>query len=277
VFLPERLAKLAPAHRLRKAALLLEVLEREGLAALRRNQSPLPSFNQAFRIAQILNALHETPREVVEAGDMLLSFSPNERASVAPSLTSEDHGDALRALDAFRHALLREGGQSRADWDLIDPDTGLAAEARRPLIGLRVYFEDIRSPFNVGSMLRTAEAFGFEEALLSPSCADPIHPRAQRSAMGAASLLPWRRAGLEALVDAGPAFALELGGAALGSFDFPESGIVVVGSEELGVSRNAIELCALGAVSIPMRGAKASINVGVAFGILANVWTSKIG
>lgn len=276
MFLPERLAKLSPAHRLRKAALLLEAHERMGLAALRRDPPSIPDLKQAFRIAELLRSLPETPREVVEAADGLLSFSPRVGAEPSSEWSAEVHTDALRALDAFRHALLRKSGQSRADWDLIDPETGFLAEARRPFSGLRVYFEDIRSPFNVGSMLRTAEAFGFEEALLSPSCADPRHPRAERSAMGAASLLPWRRSGLEALIDNGPSFALELGGPALGSFVFPESGIVVVGSEELGVSRNALELCALGRVSIPMRGAKASINVGVAFGILANVWTSQI-
>ena len=95
--------------------------------------------------------------------------------------------------------------------------------------------------------------------------------------MGATSLLPWDRAGLEVLGDLGPAFALELGGTPIAAFDFPERGIVVVGSEELGVSRGALEFCGRGKVSIPMRGAKASINVGVAFGILANAWASKVG
>ena len=95
--------------------------------------------------------------------------------------------------------------------------------------------------------------------------------------MGATSLIPWKRAELEALTDFGPSFALELGGSPLEGFEFPGGGMVVVGSEELGVSEGALRLCALGKVSIPMRGAKASINVGVAFGILAQAWASKVG
>lgn len=258
MFAPERLRKLSPSHRLRKAALLLTEEERELLAAgdLSRG-SP-----RARAIAALLAALPETPAPTRALAEALAKAT----------------GDAeLRAIDALRHELYRQGGQSPADWDLIDPETGLGLGERRPFPGLRAYFEDIRSPFNIGSMLRTAEAFGIEEVLLSPSSADPGHPRASRSAMGAAALLPWRRAGLDELESLGPAFALELGGTPLDEFVFPETGIVVLGSEELGVSEGALGRCALGKVSIPMRGAKASINVGVAFGVLLSRWTARLG
>jgi len=216
---------------------------------------------------------------VIAAAAAYLMSSTGKHPSIPPDLSGghvgpdEEAGDArLRALDGLRHALLREGGQSRADWDLIEPFTGLVSGERRPLAGLRAYFEDIRSPFNVGSMLRTAEALGLEEAVLSPGCADPSHPRAARSSMGAASIISWRRGGLETLDGRGPFFALELGGTPLGEFPFPTRGVIVLGSEELGLSREALERCDYGRVSIPMRGAKASLNVGVAFGIALAAW-----
>lgn len=273
MFAPERLAKLAPLHRLRKAALLLELLEREllGSGDAAAGQGALGT---AGRIASVLLRLPETPATVLEAAAALEeALSAAGGGEAGAGLAAEA---ALRRLDELRHSLLREGGQSRADWDLIDPETGSRAGARRPLPGLKAYLEDLRSPFNVGSMLRTGEALGLEELILSPRTADPGHPRAARSSMGAAELLPWRRAGLEALEAEGPAFALELGGCPLEDFEFPDRGIVVLGSEELGVSREALERCALGAVSIPLRGAKASLNVGVAFGILLQAWASRI-
>jgi TrmH family RNA methyltransferase len=140
---------------------------------------------------------------------------------------------------------------------------------------MKVYLEDLRSPFNVGSIFRTADAFGVEELLLSPSCADPAHPRAQRSAMGAIGLLPWRRAGLESLKGY-PVFALELGGADIADYSFPDNGIAILGSEELGISREIRALCSAGIVSIPMNGAKGSLNVAVAFGILMHAWTQSL-
>jgi TrmH family RNA methyltransferase len=92
--------------------------------------------------------------------------------------------------------------------------------------------------------------------------------------MGSVELVPWRRSSLDCISKEIPIFALELGGTELDLFSFPPEGIVVLGSEELGISREVKELCRYGTVSIPMSGAKASLNVGVAFGILMYAWTS---
>jgi TrmH family RNA methyltransferase len=73
-------------------------------------------------------------------------------------------------------------------------------------------------------------------------------------------------------------FALELGGSPIGEFAFPARGIVLVGSEELGLSPEALRLAdrSLGRVSIPQAGAKRSLNVAVAFGILMQRWFSVL-
>jgi TrmH family RNA methyltransferase len=258
---PERLAKLAPSHRLRKAALLLAGVERDLLGGGAKAASAL-EYGRA--LASWL------------AGDPATPKTLRILATAAARCDDQEGETGLRSLDALRHSLMRESGQAPADWDLLDPETGKEASARNYLPGIRAWFEDIRSPFNVGSMLRSAEAFGLEEVIISPASADPAHPRALRSAMGADRLIPWRRGGIEVLGEFGPAFALELVGGPIDEFAFPERGIVVLGSEELGVSRPALAACSLGSVRIPMRGAKASINVGVAFGILLERWTSRL-
>ena len=51
----------------------------------------------------------------------------------------------------------------------------------------------IQNPGNLGAMLRSAAAFGFQEALLGPSCADPFNKKAIRGSMGAIFLMPVRR------------------------------------------------------------------------------------
>ena len=94
--------------------------------------------------------------------------------------------------------------------------------------------------------------------------------------MGAVDLLAWRRAELESLAGDLPLFALELGGQSIETFIFPEKGIVLLGSEELGISPRARELCTYGIVSIPMSGAKGSLNVAVAFGILMQAWARSL-
>ena len=247
------LRKLHGNGRIRKSAILLERLERgcvseAGLADADRSARELAAF---------LLSEAESSQEATLAARLFLDPANLE--------------SPLRKLNDFRHALMRSSGQAPADWDFIGHERN--ESDRSPIPGLRVYLEDIRSPFNVGTILRTAEAFGFEEALLSPGCADPRHPRALRSAMGAVDMIPWRRIDDSDLEELVPLVALELGGEDIWNFKFPAKGTLVLGSEELGISARTLSLPGLSRISIPMRGKKASINVAVAFGIAAQAWS----
>ena len=73
-----------------------------------------------------------------------------------------------------------------------------------------------------------------------------------------------------------PVFALETGGTPIKDFIFPQKGIVIIGSEELGISPEALAQADHGTVTVPMTGIKASLNVGVAFGILMHAWTQSM-
>jgi TrmH family RNA methyltransferase len=186
-----------------------------------------------------------------------------------------------RALNVMRHLILAETGRSPADWDFFDTEGKLDPASRRPFPGMTVYLEDIRSPFNVGAMFRAAESFGAEKVFLSPFCADPRHPRAERSAMGCVDVLPWERREFFNAADAGcgrPVFALETGGTPLADFPFPRQGLLIAGSEELGVSPAALAVAdtSLGRVTIPCYGAKGSLNVSVAFGIVMQAWAAAL-
>ncbi len=249
---PGALKKLHGNGRLRKCALLLEKLEIQS-----GSETGAGAVEAASRdIAEFLVSEAESPLEVILAAGRFLDPGNKE----AP----------VRKLNDFRHALMKASGQAPADWDFLDH--GPEKVERKPIPALRVYLEDIRSPFNVGTIIRTAEAFGFEEVLLSPDCADPRHPRAIRSAMGAVDLIPWRRCDFSELETMTPLMALELGGTEIQDFVFPRKGTLILGSEELGVSAMLLSLDGVERISIPMRGMKASINVAVAFGIAANAW-----
>jgi TrmH family RNA methyltransferase len=199
--------------------------------------------------------------------------------------------DVRRAINVIRHILLAETGRSPADWDLLDGEGVLDVTKRRIFGGVQVYFQDIRSPFNVGAMFRTAESFGVEKVFLSPLCADPRHPRAERTAMGCVDVLPWERlredpfvsvtsgeAPLGGVIFDAPVFALETGGTPLKEFRFPEKGLFIVGSEELGVSPKALAAsdASLGRVSIQTYGAKGSLNVSSAFSIAMQRWAEAL-
>jgi TrmH family RNA methyltransferase len=75
-----------------------------------------------------------------------------------------------------------------------------------------------------------------------------------------------------------PLFALETGGTSLADFHFPVRGILIAGSEELGVSPRALAAAdaSLGRVSIPTWGAKGSLNVSGAFAIVMHTWAEYL-
>jgi len=183
----------------------------------------------------------------------------------------------VRDIEHLRFGLMEHLGAAPADWDFYDPEGGGMTRDQAVLIPAGVYLDDIRSPFNVGAIFRTAEAFGAEHVHLSAYTADPEHKRAYRTSMGCVEILPWSRTALEALDDE-PFLALEVGGTPVEEFEFPARGIVAIGSEELGISpevrRRAQE--SRGIVSIATGGAKGSLNVSVAFGILMHRWFAAL-
>jgi TrmH family RNA methyltransferase len=262
MFLAYKLERLPPGQRRRKLVLLLTGIERDLSTG-----KDLPSCDEVY-VLSLVRLVLEDPKVDLPAA-----------AELGRLLLSENGGRGLlRICNCARHALLSAVGSFPAEWDLVhsEANNGDTEVVRFFHPGISAYAEDIRSPFNLGSIFRTAEAFGAEKMILSPLCVPPSHPRAQRSAMGCIDYLPWERLPLQNLPAALPVFALETGGIPIGEFEFPSQGIVIIGSEELGVSPEGLSRASYGRVSIPMAGIKASLNVGVAFGILMQAWTSYL-
>jgi RNA methyltransferase, TrmH family len=254
-----RLRELSPRTRMRKMARILQGFEVE-LAGGR-------AIDRGY-LGGLLGLLgDQAPADALRAAGML-----------AAAIDAAEDAAILRGLNTLRHDLLRALHTEPAEWDLVRPETGTLDRSGIAVFPMIVFLEDIRSPFNVGSIVRTAEAFGAEQILLSPRTPLPTHPRAEKTSMGASRALPWKVAELASLRGRTDVFALELGGTPLDSFPFPAAGIVLVGSEELGLSPEALELAAAGCgrVSIPLAGAKRSLNVAVAVGILLQAWARSL-
>ena len=89
-------------------------------------------------------------------------------------------------------------------------------------------------------------------------------------------MIPWRYDPLSLLEGRTGLVALELGGTPLERFEFPRAGVLLVGSEELGLSAEALALAGGGRVSIPMAGAKRSLNVAAAFAVAMHAWAARL-
>lgn len=268
---PAKLFQLEGGQKRRKLALTFGALERDirGIAE-KGTEYSFTSMSRRQYIRQLVKILLK---------DEKMDVSSKEELEI---LLKNDDFDELRVCNVARNALLVIIGTFPAEWDLvIAPHTPPADEngvvrKRDFFEGMCVYAEDIRSPFNIGSIFRTAEAMGADKVFISPRCIDPTQPRAIRSGMGCIETMGWERLDLENLPADLPVFALETGGTDINEFVFPEKGICIIGSEELGVSPDALKKATYGHVTIPMKGLKASLNVGVAFGILMQKWVEAI-
>lgn len=272
---PGKLFQLEGGQKRRKLALTFGALERDILGIAEKGMEySFANLPRAEYIKQVAAVLLRDPK---------LS---EESAAQLRKLLATEPLDELRLCNYARNTLLELLGTFPAEWDLViaphnpaaagtqSPDSTVLARDFYP--GVCVYAEDIRSPFNIGSIFRSAEAMGAEKVLISPHCIDPTQPRAIRSGMGCIETMGWERVSLEELPPDIPVFALETGGTPIEEFKFPEKGICIIGSEELGVSPEALARATYGTVTIPMKGLKASLNVGVAFGILMQKWVESL-
>lgn len=139
--------------------------------------------------------------------------------------------------------------------------------------GSYLVLEGMQDPGNVGTIWRTADAFGAEGLLLLPGCADPFSPKTIRAGMGASFRLPvWELtlAQLETLLRASelPLYATALRDDAerLGAVSLRDAA-VVIGSEGRGISKEALSLCDR-ALKIPMRERCESLNAAVAASVI---------
>ena len=153
-----------------------------------------------------------------------------------------------------------------------------AEEYRRAeKVPLVVVLDDVRSMHNVGSVLRTADAFRLEGVWMCGITGTPPHAEIHKTALGAEDSVDWRycTTALEAvkkLKEEGvEVLAMEQaeGSTMLQDFSRDPSRryAIVLGNEVKGVHQEVIDQCD-GCLEIPQNGTKHSMNVSVAAGIV---------
>ena len=145
---------------------------------------------------------------------------------------------------------------------------------KTPLI---VVLDDVRSMHNVGSVLRTADAFRLEAVYLCGITGCPPHAEIHKTALGAEESVNWRyfNTALEAVEELKGrgviVYSIEQaeGSTKLPQFQ-PELGksyAIVMGNEVKGVHQEVID-ASDGCLEIPQFGTKHSMNVSVTAGIV---------
>ena len=138
---------------------------------------------------------------------------------------------------------------------------------------LELILDSVGQPFNVGSIIRTAAAFGVGQLWLCGDSASPDHPAARKTALGTERLIRWQREPAAAKAAAASAgglrvIAIELtdGAVPLHEADLSGDVCLALGNEDRGCS--AALLAAADVVAyIPQTGRVGSLNVAAATAI----------
>lgn len=148
----------------------------------------------------------------------------------------------------------------------------------RSLTGRRyVLLDGVQDPGNVGTILRTLDAFDADGLLLTGGCADPYGWKAVRSSMGAVFRRPIYSGTPEELAALLHRSGLSLYGAALreDTVDARQADYtrctLAIGSEGRGLSREVLDLCGQ-TIRIPMSDRCESLNASIAAAVL--LWES---
>lgn len=136
--------------------------------------------------------------------------------------------------------------------------------------GLIVVLDCVQDPGNMGTILRTADAFGVAGVILGEGCADPFAPKPLRASMGSVYHVPiWSGNVVSELKKLSKQNFTLCCGHLEGDEVFPEVTkrmALVIGNEGNGVSDEAADLCVK--YRLPMYGFAESLNASVAAGIM---------
>lgn len=133
--------------------------------------------------------------------------------------------------------------------------------------------DNVQDPGNVGTMIRTADAFNYDGVILGKGTVDLFNDKVIRATQGSLFHLPVVKADLQTLLPDLQARGVRLIASTLEEavpleeVTVPNSCAVIVGNEGSGVASNIQELSDL-KVKISINGRAESLNVGVAAGIL---------
>ena len=213
--------------------------------------------------------LVEGPKMVFECVNSALEIV---RLVVREDYAGETYGlpTVILGTDAFRAVCDEKTPQA------------VCAEVRIPHIRLAspkgscLLLDGVADPANIGAIVRTAVAAGYEELYLA-DCADPYAPKSVRASMSGvffAKLMQGSREEILGALHGIPLIAADMDGESVFSFNPPEKFCIAIGNEGSGLT-DEVNNRAKYTVKIPMGPHTESLNAAVSAGIMMYMLKSK--
>lgn len=136
--------------------------------------------------------------------------------------------------------------------------------------GRAILLDGVSNPGNMGAIIRTANAAGYNEIYITDDCTDPYAPKSVRASMSGLFFTNLRFGTREEILSAlgdTPLLVGDMDGENVFAFDAPEKFVLAIGNEGNGISKEVFAR-ATKRVKIPMQSTQESLNAAVSAGIL---------
>lgn len=233
-------------------------------------------------LVKIINQNHKDKSIFALEGFTILEEAIKENVDIVESYVSDEFIDEFKSKYDFNYEsverdLLKSISKTKTGKDIIFL---VKKKSRFELKDLDEDFilalDFIQDPGNMGTIIRSADAFGVKHILLLNNCVNPYNEKVLRASMGSIFRVNIRETSLDELI-----ILKEKGyniistspvGENIGFFSGKK--IVVMGNEGNGVSDEIFNLSDK-RVSIPMNGNTESLNVAVATGIVLYIMSEE--
>lgn len=220
--------------------------------------------------AEILR-LGQLFQELSASSDFEIQKISELRKHLKKELKPEQLGHLLIPIERYLHKNIED-----ADFLVLTKDKSKPQTAKAPV---SLVLHNLRSAFNVGSLIRTAECLNIKEVIFCGYTSTPENDKTLRTAMGTESLISWRvekdlQNCLLQLSEQGiHTVAFETTTSAR-SWDeaYPQKDCaLILGNERFGLEERHLTMCSE-VRSLPTRGQKNSLNVSVAGAVALYEW-----
>ncbi|MEH6681856.1 MAG: RNA methyltransferase [Sediminicola sp.] len=192
-----------------------------------------------------LYAAYATQPDLLPQGNGIQQVSENELQKMSGLKTPN------KVLAVFH--LPKDGSPEKTDWC--------------------VALEDVGDPGNLGTIIRLCDWFGIPQLICSEHTADCYSPKTLQATMGSLARVSVRYTDLNTFLRETtlPIYGAFMDGSVVYGQSFPEKGVLVMGNEANGISKEN-EALVTARIGIPQFGAPTaeSLNVGTATAILLN-------
>ncbi len=133
---------------------------------------------------------------------------------------------------------------------------------------MHLVLDGVQDPGNLGTIIRTAEWFGFKHIICSEDTVEMYNPKVVQATMGSLARMKIIYTALKPLLESSdlPVFGAVLNGENIYNTNWPKSGFMIFGSEGNGISQE-VKLLITKPLTIPGAGLAESLNVAISVAV----------